>query len=131
MKYVILTNFDDYDYSLSCDKYGIFTFILKPKFRNEILLKDDLFHKKGATYFQEKYCTIYKKNNNELLFKFTNHKHSNSYDKQKIDLLSFNIPTKDHRIYKSKVKEIKENYYYYRINKLNKKCFDLKNKLYS
>ena len=131
MKYVILTNFDDYDYSLSCDKYGIFTFILKPKFRNEILLKDDLFHKKGATCFQEKYCTIYKKNNNELLFKFTNHKHSNSYDKQKLDLLEFDIPTKYHSVYKSKFRQFKENYYNYKIKKLDKKCFDLRCKIYN
>ena len=131
MKYIILTNFDDYDYNFRCDENGILTFQLIPKFKKDILLKDNIFLKKGATCFRKKYCTIYKKTKSEFLFKFTNHKHSNSYDKQKLDLLEFDIPTKYHSVYKSKFRQFKENYYNYKIKKLDKKCFDLRCKIYN
>ena len=49
MKYVVLTNFNDYDSKISCDNYGIITLKLIPKRINDIRLKDNYFKKKRGT----------------------------------------------------------------------------------
>ena len=72
MKFTVLTNFDDYESSINCDKFGIITLVLKPKYLKSINFKTNFLKKEGSTIFKKKVCTFYKKSDNEFLYKYTN-----------------------------------------------------------
>ena len=92
MKYVVLTNFNGYDSSINCDKYGVITLTLKPTRIKETRFKCSYLKKKRETGFTDMYCTIYKKNKSSYLYKYTNHLPRNNFKYEKINIVKHRIP---------------------------------------
>ena len=93
MKYVVLTNFNGYNSNISCDKYGVITLTLTPNRIKETRFRDSYLLRKRETKFNNMYCTIYKKSNNELLYKYTNHMPSNNFNYEVLKIVQHKIPT--------------------------------------
>ena len=125
MKVSILTNFDDYDNKISCDKYGVITLTLTPKRVNEINLHHSIFNNK-ETLFKEKYCTLYKKSDNEFLYKYTNYMPNNNFDYDVVNIEKHMIPYNFDNVYHRKTfKSIKSKYYYNKMTYYREKYLDI------
>ena len=118
MRVTVLTNFEDYESSINCDKYGVITLILKPNYKNDISFKINHFKKSGSTKFQCKFCTLYKKSSNDILYKYTNHEPQlNTFESQYVTTYKHNIPLKEHYMYYGFKKYLFSFYYDYKAKK--------------
>lgn len=118
MKFTVLTNFDNYESSINCDKFGVITLILKPKFIDNISFHTNFIKKRGSTIFKNKICTLYKKSSNEFLYKYTNHKpRLNNFGSQFVEFYSHNIPTSNKYIYHNLKHCLFKFYYDYKARK--------------
>ena len=109
MKVSIITNFNDYNHKICCDKFGVITLKLIPNF--DVDIKQNYRTKKGETIFRNKYCTLYKKNNNTFLYKYTNHKPIlNTFENEFVETFKHCIPLNENTKYLSRFDILKFNY---------------------
>lgn len=93
MRYTVLTNFDNYTSSISCNNKGVITLTLTPNKIKDISRKTNIITKKRETRFDSKYCTLYKKSDSEFLYKYTNYKPNNQILDKILNVSIHNIPS--------------------------------------
>lgn len=123
MRYTVLTNFANYTSNISCNNKGVITLTLTPNKIKDISRRVNIITKKRETFFDSKYCTLYKKSDNELLYKYTDYEPDNSFKKQIVNTYIHEIPEEKELSFPWTRKEyLLRNYHYRKSEKLRKKC---------
>lgn len=129
MRYTVLTNFDNYTSNISCNQKGVITLTLTPNKIHEISRRTNIITKKRETLFDTKYCTCYMKSENDILYKYTNHKPDNSNLDQVSNIYTHNVPT-DSELYFtcSRTDYLLKNYHYRKAQKLRSRYYSYQKK---
>ena len=135
MRYTVLTNFDNYTSSISCNNKGVITLTLTPNKIKEISTKTNIITKKRETWFDSKYCTLYKKKDNELLYKYTNYKPNNriieSHKEKVVKTVIHKIPSEEVLLFPWTRREyLLRNYHYRKAERLRNKYYSYEHKYF-
>lgn len=129
MRYTVLTNFGNYTSNISCNQKGVITLTLTPNRINEISRRTNIITKKMDTFFHTKYCTCYVKNENDILYKYTDHEPNNSNLDQVKNIYVHTIPSEEDRFFTcSRSNYLLRSYHYKRAEKLRRKYHNYEKK---
>lgn len=136
MRYTVLTNFDNYTSEISCNNKGVITLTLTPNKIKEISTKTNIITKKRETNFDSKYCTLYKKKDNEFLYKYTNHKPCNriveTESEKVVKVMVHNIPNDEILSFPWSRKEyLLKNYHTWKSDRLRNKYYAYNQKYFN
>ena len=122
MRYIVLINFVNYIFNIFCNNKGVIILILIFNKIKDISRRVNIITKKRETFFDSKYCTLYKKSDSELLYKYTDYEPDNSFKKQIVNTYIHEIPLEKELSFPWTRKEyLLRNYHYRKSKKLREK----------
>lgn len=131
MRYTVLTNFDNYTSNISCNNKGVITLTLTPNKIQDISRKTNIITKKRETRFDSKYCTLYKKSNNEYLYKYTDYEPNNHSLDKVVKVSVHNIPSDEELSFPwTRTEYLLKNYHFKKSEKLRNKYYSYNQKYF-